>query len=407
MSQTTGRENTIPHQVYIFHGQDDEQVNNGDVPSVVVEESVRDISDWAFQGHRQLQQIKFPSNLRSIGYGAFSGCVSLTVILFPNVLETISNYAFDGCTSLTTLYFSASLKRIGTHAFTRCTSLVVTNKLPTKEVPQIDELAFAYCLTLELRQRQHQTTTETYNNHSQPQERSIETIQWIKQRYGKLPIHEICSNPNITLHQLKQTTHQNKQTLQQTDELGMTALHILCLNPNATSEMLQLLVKLHPGASTTEMEIVTNSHYSHLHACEVPGMTHQKMTPIKLWLKMKHIVCDSNEAFLDRHGHIKFSTALQKGVHWNDLPIIMYIQSSFPDSEERGQELGLNKQTNFYRFMEAAALDGISRGAGTCQMYDMVSLETVYHLASYDATLIYLYFGEERNLPPKKKRRKY
>jgi len=60
--------------------------------------------------------------------------------------------------------------------------------------------------------------------------------------------------------------------------------------------------------------------------------------------------------------------ALHKGLEWNDLKAIMNIQSY-----DLGEQ---NEVTRLYPFMQAATGDGMK-------------LETLYHFAMYDPSLIY------------------
>jgi len=43
----------------------------------------------------------------------------------------------------------------------------------------------------------------------------------------------------------------------------MTALHLLCLNPNATPEMFDLLANAYPQAATMQAEMITDVKYEY------------------------------------------------------------------------------------------------------------------------------------------------
>jgi len=75
--------------------------------------------------------------------------------------------------------------------------------------------------------------------------------------------HKIGNNLNITLDQLQLLIHRHdhynsnnsninsnnsniNHNSQQMDDLGKTALHLLCLNPNATREMMKILANACP-----------------------------------------------------------------------------------------------------------------------------------------------------------------
>jgi len=149
----------------------------------------------------------------------------------------------------------------------------------------------------------------------------------------------------------------------------MTALHILCLNPNATLDMLKLLVTACPKSSTMEVNMISDMEIFHDDDMRYADEGHEMMTPAKLWLRMKTVSSYYDYDFNDE-GKIKLKTALGKGLKWNDLPSLLYIQSAFPDCKEQ------DKETLLYPFMQAV-LDGDT------------TLETVFHLALYDPHLIY------------------
>jgi len=157
------------------------------------------------------------------------------------------------------VYFPNSLQRIGEQAFYECHSLLFAELPPTVRVH--DE-AFSRCNTLELRQPHVDYNILTYE---QEVPRSRENIRYLQVRSDGLPIHKICSDPNTALDQLQSTINNNNNNinhaLQQTDELSMTALHVLCLNPNATPEMLKMVSNACPQAVTMQAEMVTHVEY--------------------------------------------------------------------------------------------------------------------------------------------------
>lgn len=75
------------------------------------------ISDNAFKGCTDLEDITLPSQVTSIGAHAYDGCTSLTTVSLPYV-ETIGDYAFHGCSNVRELIFGDRLTSFGTEAFT-------------------------------------------------------------------------------------------------------------------------------------------------------------------------------------------------------------------------------------------------------------------------------------------------
>ena len=92
------------------------------IKSVVIEEGITSIGDWAFTGC-SLTSITIPESVTSIGDWTFTGCSSLTSITIPESVTSIGDYAFRGCSSLTSFTIPESVTSIGNGAFYVCSSL--------------------------------------------------------------------------------------------------------------------------------------------------------------------------------------------------------------------------------------------------------------------------------------------
>jgi len=335
------------------------------------ESSVEVIDNEAFSFCKSLKVLKLPPSVKTINDGAFRCCESLIIVNLSTrpLLEEIANGAFYDCSSLLAVHFPNSLQRIGEYAFWNCHSLIAAEFPPTV---QVEDEAFFNCRTLELRQPQEVDAFQ----------KSRDSKRYLQVTNDRLSIHKICRDINIIQDQLQSTINNNiniNYTLQQTDELGMTALHILCLNPNATPEMFKLLVNACQQAATMQADLITNIEYT-LTATMVVNETHEMVTPIKLFMKAKAISYKDND--FDEEGRITLDTVFQKVLEWNDLKSIMSIQSF---------ELGVkNESTDLYPFMQAATID------------DGMNLETLYRLAIYNPKLIYELVPFETKAPKKR-----
>ena len=347
---------------------------------------LEEIEAFAFERCKSLERVELPPQLKRINCHAFSECQSLIVINLSAcpLLEEIEAFAFHECTSLFVVYFPNSFLRIGPMAFSHCFQLISAELPPNV---QVHDLAFVECSTLQL--SQPQVDRESLAD-SQFVQRASEIVSLLKRQYDTNSFHKICRAINITLEQLIPTIKNSNDinlALQQRDEIGMTAQHYLCLNPNATPEMFEILANACSQAATIQAEMVTNIEYDNGLCVNETGPSlavnekREMVTPIKLFIKTKGISYDDND--FDEEGHITLDTVFQKVSEWNDLNSIMSIQS-----------LNLvvpNVRNYLYPFMQAA----------TC---DEMNLETLYHLSMYDPKLIYeLSFEAE---PPRKRRKK-
>ena len=108
--------------------------NNNDITSVVIENGVTTIGDYAFSGCSNLASVSIPASVTSIGDGAFYGSGTSATTLTVNFAEgstltTIGNEAFHGA-KLTSITIPANVTSIGNDAFYQCgtstTALTVT-----------------------------------------------------------------------------------------------------------------------------------------------------------------------------------------------------------------------------------------------------------------------------------------
>ena len=115
------------------------------ITSIVVEEGVTHIGNYAFAQCRYATSIGLPSSLTSIGNYAFQGCnnASLTSITIPANVTSIGANAFQSCSKLTSITIPANVTSIGANAFQSCSSLTSVT-IPNK-VTSIGTQAFYGC----------------------------------------------------------------------------------------------------------------------------------------------------------------------------------------------------------------------------------------------------------------------
>ena len=97
------------------------------IDSVVIDNGVTNIGDYAFYGCSKLSEISIPDKVTKIGDSAFEGCDKLTAIDIPNEVTYIGNYAFNGCSSLTRIDIPSKVTYIGSYAFSNSGNLSAIN----------------------------------------------------------------------------------------------------------------------------------------------------------------------------------------------------------------------------------------------------------------------------------------
>jgi hypothetical protein len=88
-----------------------------DIESVVVENGITSISNYAFYACSSTKSITLSNNIKTIGNGAFQNCSNLTSFTIPEGVTTIGSSAFYGCSNLKTIHFPNSLEFVGESAF--------------------------------------------------------------------------------------------------------------------------------------------------------------------------------------------------------------------------------------------------------------------------------------------------
>ena len=96
---------------------------NSNIKSVIIENGVTSIGDYAFRVCSGLTSITIPDSVTSIGDYAFSDCSGLTSITIPDSVTSIGNSAFRACSGLTSVTIGNSVTSIGNSAFAYCENL--------------------------------------------------------------------------------------------------------------------------------------------------------------------------------------------------------------------------------------------------------------------------------------------
>ena len=111
-----------------------------EIKSIVLEEGVTRIGDYAFYDCTALTSVEIPEGVTLIGESAFSCCQSLESVTIPGSVTEIGEGAFESCSDLLILELTSGLKRVGAFAFSECFSLRALDLPDTVE--RIDRSAF-------------------------------------------------------------------------------------------------------------------------------------------------------------------------------------------------------------------------------------------------------------------------
>jgi len=92
-------------------------LRNDRIKSLIIEDGVTSIGDYAFMFASEITDIKLPDTLVSIGDNAFCQCSYLKEIKIPDSVTSIGDNAFSGCEYLKEIIIPDSVTSIGEAAF--------------------------------------------------------------------------------------------------------------------------------------------------------------------------------------------------------------------------------------------------------------------------------------------------
>ena len=94
-----------------------------DRKSIIIPDTVTEISSYAFEYCEALTDVIFPANLEKICENAFQHCINLKNITFPQGLKSIGDSAFQRCHSLKQIIIPEGTEGIAEYAFAQCAAL--------------------------------------------------------------------------------------------------------------------------------------------------------------------------------------------------------------------------------------------------------------------------------------------
>ena len=123
-----------------YHGTD----HDLDVPSIIDGLEVTDMEDETFLENTDLYSVTLPDTVNNIGVGLFEGCSNLQRAVLSENITIIPRGTFFECSSLRDVVVSPDVETVEMLAFYRCYSLTDIDFLPSN-VSIIEDAAFLEC----------------------------------------------------------------------------------------------------------------------------------------------------------------------------------------------------------------------------------------------------------------------
>ena len=117
---------------------------NNDIKTVVVEEGVTSVGNYAFYQCGNLTEVTLADSVTTLGTATFNNCYALTSVKLSDSITAIPDYCFNYC-GLTEIDWPANLTSIGSNAFSGCAfdDLVIPEGVTT-----IGQSAFRGCSSI-------------------------------------------------------------------------------------------------------------------------------------------------------------------------------------------------------------------------------------------------------------------
>eukprot|EP00980_Cylindrotheca_fusiformis_P000698 scaffold167_cov110-Cylindrotheca_fusiformis.AAC.26 len=231
------------------------------------------IGETSFRECNSIETLHIPSTLSSIGWSAFENCSGLKHITLPPALERIEDFTFHRCHRLEYIEIPSAVSFIGMRAFGFCHCLSHV-RIPPR-VENSDSNAFEGCIsliTIELPEgilfnielegcaslvnlgpvNQSKFYLEEFFQDSRLGSVAYEDrnhVRKLKHRFDNSPLNKICYYQSY--HSSEDTMVQLRCLMEddplgatnQTDEFGMTPLHVLSLSQTPNLDMLVEVMK--------------------------------------------------------------------------------------------------------------------------------------------------------------------
>ncbi len=238
---------------------------------VIIDSTVTTIQSGAFRACKRLKTCDMHDGIQEIGEYAFDNCQSIKTIKLSMNLTKIGDFAFNDCTSLHALFIPPSIQEIGNVAFGDCTNMKILS------LPQVQNGASMEMLCCPqgswigengsdviwgCERLFHITHIDIYKRHEYPSSpmtplKNDHVHESLVAFYRSLPpLDQVCLDSNVTTEDIvhaSPTASTGTAVLpaalassssQHQHHGGMTPLHILVMNPYATTDAILACLEL-------------------------------------------------------------------------------------------------------------------------------------------------------------------
>lgn len=343
--------------------------------SIVMPRSVTSLGVCLFEDCHDLESAIFEkgSKLLIIPDACFCSCRQLKSIIIPNAVTIIEFRAFWCCHSLTSVYFTqhSNLEYIQEEAFFCCPNLQFIN-VPSNII-SISTAAFNHANTIPI--------TSTSLNQEQ-------LLHWFQHGYDTLPLHQLCYRNIHALTQDKLVSIPNNDpSLTHQDECGLTPLHIVCSNPQATIRVIKHIYNKHPEAAT-RMVVSANTTPWHMYLVAKGVINCKELDAISngrddyeffdnYGYKEQVAVSDIAKALLNQDATLNnIHSLIEMGLDYDvdgvyDVTLALHGVSSFNQEYNR-----ISETSGLYPFMTMA----VSNAFTLCHVYEMAMKTSAHNM---------------------------
>lgn len=233
---------------YRYYGRAEEQVPH-DVTHVIVNEGVTVIRRLAFANCEYLVSVIMADSVIEIEYSAFFECPALFFVHVSCRLERIHRQAFYDCRSIKSIFLPQTTRMIDDHAFESCISMKVFACVHMQAEHFGKEVIWG-CddfLPEDLQYEYDDEAEDIVNEQS-----NTRINQWLaRRRFERYPpLHLLCHEILVSAQMINDFIREyGAQSAHISDHNQMTALHIIAMNPHATSDAILSCYCANPEAA--------------------------------------------------------------------------------------------------------------------------------------------------------------